>query len=226
MAVDLPKLSLYALISAPVPGDRGSSVVPISERKLQRLIDKSEITEQLYRWTRGTARKDWALVRSVFHPHAQDNHGTLDGSIDDFIDWQKRHHSGVSHSVHLIGNILVEFVDDDHALSECYSVAFHHYPSEESRADIVGKEKAKKMQEMTSLIVGRLLDKFERIDDVWRIAHRQAVFETARTEESGRNLLSHWVAAQRDHTDPLHRVRTEMGFGPLTSWVEEARNLK
>jgi hypothetical protein len=189
--------------------------------KLQRLVDKSEITEQLYHWSRGTARKDWDLVRSVFHPHATDNHGTLDGSLDEFIQWQQRHHSGITQSVHLIGNVLIEFPDSDHALSECYSIAFHHYGEDavNSRADIVGKDVARQMGEMTSLIVGRLIDRFERIDGVWRIAHRQAVFETAKAEPGSRNLLPHWLAAQRDATDPLHRARAEMKLPPLAGGV-------
>jgi hypothetical protein len=185
------------------------------QKKLHRLISQSEIKEQLYRWSRGTARKDWNLVRSVFHTNAQDDHGTLDGSLDEYIAWQKRHHSGVDQSVHFVGNILIEFTDDDHALSESHVIAFHHYLSAQSRADIVGPEAAGKMPEMNSLIVGRYLDKFERRSEVWRIAYRQAVFETARTDVAGRNLLPHWVAAQRDETDALYRVRTEMGLGPL-----------
>jgi hypothetical protein len=190
------------------------------EAKLRRLIDKSEITEQLYRWSRGTARRDWKLVRSVFHRDATDNHGTLDGSLDEFVEWQKRHHSGITQSVHLIGNVLIEFTDDDHALSECCSVAFHHYHKEavNSRADIVGRDAAAKMGEMTSLIVGRLIDRFTRVGGVWRIAHRQAVFETARVEEGSRNLLPHWLAAQRDESDPLYAARAAMSLPAMAEW--------
>lgn len=188
------------------------------QKKLQRLVDKNEIIEQLYRWSRGTARRDWDLVRTVFHGNARDDHGTLDGSLDEFINWQKRHHSGVDQSVHFLGNFLIDFIDDDHALSESHVIAFHHYPEEHARADIVGAEAAKGMKEMNSIIVGRYLDKFERRDGVWRIAHRQAVFETALTHEGGRNLLPHWMAATRDADDPLLRMRAELGLKPLADW--------
>jgi hypothetical protein len=176
---------------------------------MQRLIDKAEIADQLYRWSRGTARKDWDLVKSIFLDDARDDHGNLDGSVDEFVAWQKRHHSGIDQSVHFIGNILIEFTDDDRALSESYVIAFHHYLESHSRADIVGPEAAATMSEMNSVIVGRYLDIFKRVSGTWRIAHRQAVFETARTEEAGRNLLSHWQAARRDNDDPLYRVRRE-----------------
>jgi hypothetical protein len=127
---------------------------------------------------------------------------------------------GISQSVHLIGNMLIEFSDDDHALSECYSVAFHHYRKEavNSRADIVGQDAAAKMGEMTSLIVGRLIDRFARVGGVWRIAHRQAVFETAKIEEGSRNLLPHWLAAQRDESDPLYAARAAMNLPPMAEW--------
>lgn len=185
------------------------------ERELRRLLDKRKIEEQLYNWSRGTARKDWALVRSIFDDNAQDDHGTLDASLDDFIAWQKKHHSGISHSVHFIGMVSVDFADDDHALSESYVTAYHHYTSEDSRADIVGPEAAAKMGEMNSLIVGRYLDKFKRFGDTWKITYRQAVFETAQTWEGGRNLLPQWVGSQRDETDPLYKLRAEMGLGSL-----------
>ena len=73
------------------------------QKKLQRLIDKSEISEQLCRWSRGVGRRDWDLVRTVFHADARDDHGTLNGSLDEYIEWQKRHHSGIDQSVHFHG---------------------------------------------------------------------------------------------------------------------------
>jgi SnoaL-like domain len=184
------------------------------EKRLRQLVDKSDISEQLFRWSRGTARKDWDLVRSVFWDDARDDHGNFNGSVSEFIEWQKRHHSGVDQSVHFIGNILIEFADENNALSESYVIAFHHYLANgaHSRADIVGERAAANESEMTSVIVGRYVDKFKRVNGVWRIAHRQTVFETAKTEEAGRNLLAHWRAAQRDGTDYLHQARLEMGL--------------
>jgi hypothetical protein len=188
------------------------------EQRLRRLLDKDDISEQLHRWSRGVARRDWALVRNIFHPDAYDDHGVKNGTLDEYIDWQRRHHSGVDQSVHFIGNIVIEFADDDHALSESHVIAFHHYLADrpDARADIVGEAAASEMGEMTSLMVGRYIDKFIRTADGWRILHRQAVFETARVEEAGCNLLPHWTAARRDLQDPLHAARAELGLGSLS----------
>lgn len=187
--------------------------------RLARLLDKNDICDQLHRWSRGVARRDWALVRSVFHGDAYDDHGVKSGTLDEYIGWQQRHHSGVDQSVHFIGNIIVEFADEDHALAESHVIAFHHYLADrpDARADIVGDEAASRMGEMTSLMVGRYLDRFWRFEGIWKITHRQAVFETAKIEEAGRNLLSHWTAAHRDLDDPLHRARAELGLGPLVA---------
>ena|ERR1700733_89457 len=187
---------------------------------LRRLLDKAAIEEQLYRWSRGVARRNWDLVKAIFHDDAHDDHGTLNGSVDAYIEWQKRHHSGVDQSMHFLGNILVEFIDETLALVETNVIAFHHYSTEAARADIVGADAAGRMGEMTSLIAGRYLDKFQKRADEWRIAYRQAVFETARVEEAGRNLRPHWVAAQRDASDPLFRIRAEMGLGPIDAMTK------
>jgi hypothetical protein len=175
-----------------------------SDPRLKRLIDRAEIQDQLHLWCRGTARKDWDLVRSIFHADAQDDHGTFNGTLEDFIAWQQRHHAGITQSVHFLGNILVEFSGPDQALVETYVIAYHHYlAGSQAGVDILGTEAAAEAGEFNSRIVGRYIDLFERRDGIWRIARRQAVFETLRADQrGGRCLQPHWVAATRDQNDP------------------------
>jgi hypothetical protein len=184
------------------------------DEQVQRLLDKSQITDQLYRWARGVARKDWDLVRSVFHSDARDDHGTFDGGVEDFIGWQKRHHVGVDQSVHFMGNILIEFAASDLALVETYVVAYHNYTdqSPNARSDILG-DGAKGLGAVNSRIVGRYLDRFERRDGMWRIAYRMTVYETLRADQlGGRGLQPQWIAARRDEGDPLLKMRRDMGL--------------
>ena len=185
------------------------------EKQVQRLVDRAEITDQLNRWSRGVARKDWDLVRSIFHPDARDDHGTFDGSVDEFIGWQQGHHLGVDQSAHMLTNIIIEFASDDLALVETYVVAYHNYTEDSptARKDILGDEGARGRGSVNSRIVGRYLDRFERREGAWRIAYRMTVFETLRADQDGgRGLQPQWIAARRDEQDPLIRLRAEMGL--------------
>jgi SnoaL-like domain len=182
------------------------------ESKLQRLIDKAEIQDQLYRWCRGVGRKDWELVRSIFHADAHDDHGTFNASADDFIRWQQRHHVGIDQSAHLLSNILIEFASPDVALVESYVVAYHHYTSaaQQAHTDILG-DKGAAVGEFNSRGVGRYLDRFEKRGGPWRITKRTTLFETFRLDQLGdRCLQPHWLASQRDETDELVSFRKEL----------------
>ena len=182
------------------------------EAKLQELSDRVEIQDQLYRWCRGVGRKDWDLVRSVFHEDAQDDHGNFNGTVEAFISWQQRHHVGIDQSAHLLSNVLIEFVDADTALVESYVVAYHHYTAEAGQAhiDILGEADAA-VGAFNSRGVGRYLDRFCRRGGVWKIAHRITVVETFRTDQlGGRQLLAHWMPSRRDDTDALVEFRKEL----------------
>jgi hypothetical protein len=182
------------------------------EAKIQQLIDRAEIQDQLYRWCRGVGRKDWDLVRSVFYEDAQDDHGNFNGTVEGFISWQQRHHVGIDQSAHLLTNILTEFVDADTALVESYVVAYHNYTADAKQAhiDILGEAGAE-VGAFNSRGVGRYLDRFCRRDGVWKIAHRITVVETFRTDQlGGRQLLPHWVPSRRDDKDELGQFRKEL----------------
>jgi hypothetical protein len=182
------------------------------ESKMQLIADKEEIRDQLYRWCRGVGRKDWDLVRSIFHPNAQDRHGHYNGSVDEFLEWQRCHHASIDQSAHLLSNVLIEFAGPDIALVESYVVEYQSYPLEaqSARVAVLGEEASKTIGAFSVRGVGRYLDRFQRADGAWKISHRTTVFETFRIDQGGRNLQPHWISAQRDETDELVRLREEL----------------
>lgn len=202
--------------------------MPSLDEKLAQLVDRSEITDQLYRWARGTARNEWNLVRSVFHAHAQDDHGSFNATAAEFIEWQREYHQGIDQTAFFISNVLIEFMSVEAAFVESYVISFNHYPPEglDARTKTVGDSKALQTDEMTSVMVGRYLDHFTKIDDVWRIEYRKVAFETVSTAPQGRNLLPHWIAAQRGRADPLYDVRARFGLGPLDDFPAARPNTR
>jgi hypothetical protein len=128
-----------------------------------------------------------AIMRSAFHEDAHLSHGAFQGRAWDFAD---RVVEGMKHfiaSAHLLSNVLVE-VRGDKANAEASVHAIHH---ERDHSDHV---------------VGRYLDRLERRDGDWRIAHRQTVLIwTHRHPNSEETFapLAHFARSLRTGEDPL-----------------------
>ncbi|HEX4378281.1 MAG TPA: nuclear transport factor 2 family protein [Steroidobacteraceae bacterium] len=131
--------------------------------KLQVLLDKQEIHEALMRYCLGIDRCDLALVLSVFHEDALDNHsGVEERAVDRFTRTINSRSMWVNHN---IGNVFIQ-VDGAKAVSQSYFTAWHRLTHDERTYDWV--------------IAGRYLDRFERRQHVWRIAHRTVVYDCER----------------------------------------------
>lgn len=138
---------------------------------LEQLADHVEIQQLLYRYCRGVDRGDRALIASVYHDDAQDDHGGFKGLGSDFANWivdamDRNRTIGQHH----ITNMLIEF-DGDVAHGESYFLAFH--------PDVVpGSD-----EESLSFSGGRYLDRFEKRGGTWKIADRRVVFDWSRAPE-------------------------------------------
>lgn len=130
--------------------------------RLQRLVDKNDCVELVHKLARAIDRCDADLVGQVFHPDATDDHGGFKGTANDFVPWVMEVLKGMRRTQHIIGNVLIE-TDGDRAQGESYFIAHHVLPGEEGERFMVA--------------AGRYLDRFERRDGAWRIAHRHAVYD-------------------------------------------------
>ena len=104
-----------------------------------RLEDRHYIQDTVLRWCHGVDRKDWDVVRSVFHPDAYDDHGMYKGDVDGLINWLQGRHPSIAFSMHTLCNLLIEFNGEDRALAESYVVAYQQYlPAEQAdRATLI-----------------------------------------------------------------------------------------
>lgn len=163
---------------------------------IQRLLDKQAIAEVLYRRARAGDRADAELAHACYHPGATERHGAFDGEAARFIDevsWTRpRPDSPVIAMQHVITNILAHFPGPDAAFVESYHVA-HCQMSDGADATIGG----------------RYLDRFERRDGRWAIAHRDVIFDWSRVEPQTETFWATHPAAdflfgKRGETDPLY----------------------
>jgi|TARA_R100001244_G_scaffold44182_13_gene40048 hypothetical protein len=130
--------------------------------RMELVADKLECTELVSRVARAIDRCDADMLRSLFHPDATDDHGIFKGSAKDFIDWVMPLLGTMQRTQHIIGQVLIE-VDGDEAAGESYFEAHHAMNAAGGDVHMV--------------VAGRYLDRFQRREGIWKISHRQAVYD-------------------------------------------------
>ncbi len=160
---------------------------------LDEIAVRLEIADVLYRYCRGVDRGDIALLKSVYHPDAHDNHGSFKGNGYDFADYlvpsmDRPPHVGQHH----ITNMLIER-HGEQADVESYFIAYHPDIDADNRPVIVR-------------VGGRYLDRFERRHGAWKIARRDVVIDWTETPSP----VAQWEAQSlflqgaRRERDPSH----------------------
>ncbi len=141
--------------------------------RLARLADRAEIMEVLARYCRGVDRGDEATLAGVYHDDAIDDHGTFTGSGRDFAAWAVSGAAQVWHSSHHpVHNVMIDWVAADTARVESYVLGFNRrVDTPAAGPDGPGTADGGPIE----LFAGRYIDRFERRDGVWRIAHRRAL---------------------------------------------------
>jgi hypothetical protein len=118
--------------------------------------DREAIRNCMFRYSRAIDRCDMELLKTVYWPGAIDRHTGFTGTIEAFIAWAEPRLKAMPHSVHMLGNILID-LEGPKARVESYFWSVNVLAAGEPRE---------------VLAVGRYLDRFERRDDEWRIAER------------------------------------------------------
>lgn len=161
----------------------------------ETLLDREAIREAMARYCRGIDRLDVDLIKSAYHPDAFDDHGPFKGLRDDFVAWvvpfMRREYVSTSH--HLTTQSIE--VRGDIGYAETYAVVVQEKHAGEEILQFVANS--------------RYVDRFERRDGDWRIAHRVVVTDTARTDTvapwQGTSPISSLTRGRRDHDDPVYQ---------------------
>jgi hypothetical protein len=166
------------------------------------LLADRDIRQVLARYCRGIDRLDLGLARSCYHDDAVDEHGSFTGDPDEYVAWVGKLLVRYAMTMHVLANTSIERTGDV-ALVESYGLSFHR--SGPDRADDA------KLNLMTGF---RFVDRFERRAGEWKIAHRIAVTEWSRVDDTaGRwpvpDTLRHGT---RDVTDPVWWLVPELAL--------------
>jgi hypothetical protein len=169
-------------------------VSQLSEAELTAVrneLARAEIRDAMFRYCRGVDRADAALMGSAYHPDAHDRHGKWDGPSSGFVEAHVQRMPTAAEGIqHLLGNMLIE-LDGDAAHVETYFITAY---------------RPKAAVEEVAMFGGRYLDRFERRDGEWRIAHRHVVYDWGRIEPATQGwwdtLPGNWTFGSRDRDDP------------------------
>lgn len=163
-------------------------------RDVRALLDKEEIRQVMYTYAHGTDRCQPELIADAYHHDAWDDHGNFRGGRDLVVDTIVGRGAAAPVSMHHLGNVLIELLGDT-AHVETYFMA-HQVQERDGRT-------------YTRVRAGRYLDRFERRDGRWRIAHRQVVDDWSRFDEvveTAPSVTAECTPGRRDGDDPSYAL--------------------
>ena len=131
--------------------------------ELQRLIDESAIRKLLDSYPRALDRQDHELHASLYHPDAIDDHGFYNGPATGYVAWIKAAAEAGRHWTHHNGTQLID-IDGEVARTETYCLALCRIPATATQG------------EREILLRCRYVDRSEKRQGVWKIAHRRVVY--------------------------------------------------
>jgi hypothetical protein len=129
---------------------------------LRELLDHHQLRQLAERYARAIDRRDGALLLSLYHPDAIDEHGTVfEGSPADYVAAQPELMDGFEVTAHYILNSHYAVAGDE-AEGELYFVAYHRTRAGAPEEIVVG---------------GRYLDRYQRRGGVWKFQYRRLVWD-------------------------------------------------
>jgi ketosteroid isomerase-like protein len=158
------------------------------QQRLERALARDEIREVLSRYARGVDRADAELLLSCYHADAIEEHGgNYTGNAFAYIAGAVPRIRLMGAMQHLLGSTHIEF-DGDVAFVETYVWTFARFATTDTFTG------------------GRLVDRFERRDGHWKIAHRRTVFDWNRDTPSAEG----WCTGLFDPAKPgMHKGRKD-----------------
>lgn len=135
----------------------------VHQDTLEDMLAKHHIREVLARYARAIDRADGPLLRSCYHADAIEEHGgNFAGNAWAYVEQAIPKVMLMGPMQHLLGNSCIQLAGDV-AHVETYVWTFARV-----------SDGARDWDTFTG---GRLLDRFERRDGMWRIAHRRTIFD-------------------------------------------------
>lgn len=160
---------------------------------LEQLLAEHQITRVLATYARAVDRRDWELLRTVFHPDAEDDHGPYVGDVDGLVAFLTEEMAATDSTTHTLGQVLVTHLDADTASVESHATAVHRHTRRDGS-----------LVDLTFWV--RYLDRFTRRDGTWRIARRTVVVDRSRSDPvvGGAALAASFTNGVAGPSDPSY----------------------
>ena len=130
---------------------------------IERMLARDAIREVLAAYARGVDRADEALLASCYHPDAIEEHGsTFTGNAHEYVRVATPRIRRMGVMQHLLGTSHID-LKGDLAYVETYIWTFARF--------------VKDGRDYDTFTGGRLMDRFERREGAWKIAHRRTIFD-------------------------------------------------
>lgn len=134
----------------------------------RELLDRVALQHLVFSYCHAIDRRDYALLRSLYHDDAIDDHGAMFcGSPDAYVAWLPGMMAQWQATSHTMTNMLFLFDDDhpegDHAEGELACTAWHR--TADGAQDLI--------------IHGRYFDRYRKRDGAWKFWRRALVLDRA-----------------------------------------------
>lgn len=161
--------------------------------RLQEMLDHYEIRKTLAEYCHACDRADGAMMTACYTgTDSFDDHGTVKASGPDYVRvMMDRIVERTEAMSHILGQSLIK-VDGNTAGAETFFMGFFRLPGEGGGPPRINQ------------LVGRFVDRLERVDGRWKIKHRTCVRDTSMTTAVDRDDYAAFgfVNGTRDAGDP------------------------
>jgi hypothetical protein len=177
---------------------------------VQLLLAERDVKNVVLRYCRGVDRMDLGMVRSCYHPDADDHHGEFAGGVDEALGWVWEVLATYSSTVHLVANMLVEIDPDTPGSARCesYGMALHFDGGEGGRrGQAIGFRWIDDLEERASSDGAA----------EWRFSRRVATTEWIRrfADDEFTPIADRFLKGHRDRNDPVFQGVARPG-GPVS----------
>jgi hypothetical protein len=129
---------------------------------LKTLLDRERIRDCIARLARGEDRRNAQLITASYWPDSTSDYGVFSGSFAEYLAWVVPGSPAIAVTQHVLGQSVIE-LKGAVARVETHVTSYHRLKLETEERDTV--------------IGGRYLDRLEKRDADWRIAHRLMLYD-------------------------------------------------
>jgi 2-iminobutanoate/2-iminopropanoate deaminase len=201
--VGVTALARGALVEIDFVARRPRERSGVFESFLEELEARTAIEDCLKRFARAVDRQDWQAARATYHDDAVDDHGFFKGPPDAFLAHVAKLHEHQDHSMHFNTNVLIEFSSKERAFVETYVLVLQRYRPGAPNVPAGS-------QGLRNIASARYLDRFEKRNGEWRVAHRTLVFGdiVAEPMKEPHRFPPEFTEQKHGMDDPLYTLRS------------------